>query len=214
MTSKGGAAVTSAAATRDRIVAEATRLFAERGYDGTSTRMIADAAGLNIATVAYHVGGKRDLYLEVMERAQRAEWTALSAAVEEFRSAPDPVAGMCLLVDRYLDFCAADPRIPALWMRRWLSDAPDIVNLERRHVVPVFGMVAEALEAVIPSAESDADGEDVDLEYAIWSIVWCIHGFCQGGVLGADGTRRRAGDHEALARVRAHLHCLVHRLFR
>ncbi|WP_425558522.1 TetR family transcriptional regulator [Kitasatospora albolonga] len=36
---------------RERIIAAATTLFAEHGYDGTATRTIAAAAGLNIATV-------------------------------------------------------------------------------------------------------------------------------------------------------------------
>ncbi|NUR62250.1 MAG: helix-turn-helix transcriptional regulator [Catenulispora sp.] len=38
---------------RDRIVTAATTLFAEHGYDGTSTRQIAAEAGLNMATVNY-----------------------------------------------------------------------------------------------------------------------------------------------------------------
>ena len=60
---------------RERILSAATELFAERGYEATSTRTIAERVGLNIATVAYHVGGKPDLYREVVRRGRRGRWT-------------------------------------------------------------------------------------------------------------------------------------------
>lgn len=46
----------------ERIVERATRLFAERSSHGASSRELAPSAGLNVATVYYHVDGKLDLY--------------------------------------------------------------------------------------------------------------------------------------------------------
>lgn len=185
----------------DRILAAATRLFAALGYDGTSTRLIAEAAGLNVATVAYHVGGKRDLYLMVMERAHQAERAALESAFAEFTPTPE---GIHLLVDRYLDFCVDNPEVPALWMHRWLSDAMDVRHLEALYVKPLLALVVDGVRGVVP--------EDADVEYAMWTVIWCIHGFSRGGVLDEDGNRRRTDDPDALARFRAHLHRLVARL--
>jgi len=54
--------------TRERLLEAAERLFAERGYDGTSVREITQAARCNIASVNYHFGGKDNLYLQVFER--------------------------------------------------------------------------------------------------------------------------------------------------
>src|SRR4051812_6595423 len=125
---------------RERILDAATRLFSALGYDGTSTRMIAEAAGLNVATVAYHVGGKRDLYLAVMERAHEVERAAIEDALT--RITPD-AEGILALVDAYLDFCLSRPEIPALWMHRWLSDASDVVHLEEQYVRPLMQMVTE-----------------------------------------------------------------------
>ncbi len=50
--------------TRDRILAAAQRLFAEKGFDATSVRDITTEAGCNVASVNYHFGGKDNLYLE------------------------------------------------------------------------------------------------------------------------------------------------------
>jgi AcrR family transcriptional regulator len=55
--------------TRERLLSEATRLFAERGPAGTSIRELAQAAGANVAAVHYHFGGKEGLYAAVVERA-------------------------------------------------------------------------------------------------------------------------------------------------
>ena len=50
--------------TRDRILAAAQKLFADKGFDGTSVRDITTEAACNVASVNYHFGGKDNLYLE------------------------------------------------------------------------------------------------------------------------------------------------------
>jgi AcrR family transcriptional regulator len=54
--------------TADRILHEATRLFAARGYEGTSVRAISEAAETNVNAVSYHFGGKQALYEAVIAR--------------------------------------------------------------------------------------------------------------------------------------------------
>ncbi|NDU72325.1 TetR family transcriptional regulator [Actinomadura sp. DSM 109109] len=179
---------------RERIIEAATRLFAALGYDGTSTRMIAEAAGLNVATVAYHVGGKRDLYLIVMERAHQAERQVLEEALAVMTR---DVEGLLTLVDRYVGLCLARPEIPALWMHRWLSDAADVAHLDDEYVRPLMEMVAEAARGIV--------GDDVDLDFLVWTVVWCTHGFGSGGLLDREGKRRTIDDPEAVARFRAHM---------
>ena len=48
--------------TRSALVRVAIDLFGRKGYDATSTRDIAAAAGVNIAGIAYHFGGKAGLH--------------------------------------------------------------------------------------------------------------------------------------------------------
>lgn len=56
--------VQDAEETRERILAAAQKLFAERGFECTSVREITAEAGCNVASVNYHFGGKENLYLE------------------------------------------------------------------------------------------------------------------------------------------------------
>jgi TetR/AcrR family transcriptional regulator, regulator of cefoperazone and chloramphenicol sensitivity len=55
--------------TRQAIVKAALRLFAEKGYRGTSVRDIVEKARVNQAAINYHFKGKDALYLHVLETA-------------------------------------------------------------------------------------------------------------------------------------------------
>jgi TetR/AcrR family transcriptional regulator, regulator of cefoperazone and chloramphenicol sensitivity len=51
---------------RARLIDAAIKLFAEKGYEGTSVRDLATAAGVNVAAVSYHFGSKDALYTEAL----------------------------------------------------------------------------------------------------------------------------------------------------
>jgi len=53
---------------RDEIVDEATRLFAERGYEGASMADLAERVGLRKASLFHHFASKDVLYAAVLER--------------------------------------------------------------------------------------------------------------------------------------------------
>jgi TetR/AcrR family transcriptional regulator, regulator of cefoperazone and chloramphenicol sensitivity len=54
--------------TRERVLDAAERLFAGRGFAGTSVREITDAAGANLGAVNYYFRSKERLYAEVFTR--------------------------------------------------------------------------------------------------------------------------------------------------
>lgn len=56
-----------ALATRNKILAVAEGLFAEHGYDKTTTNMIAQAAGISIGSVYAHFKDKREIFLLIQE---------------------------------------------------------------------------------------------------------------------------------------------------
>jgi AcrR family transcriptional regulator len=56
------------AGARERLMGAATRLFAEQGLEGTSTRDIARAAELNVSLISYYFGGKEGLYQTVLRQ--------------------------------------------------------------------------------------------------------------------------------------------------
>ena len=60
------------AATRERILAAAERLFAERGFSGVSMPAIAAAAGITAGAIYKHFESKEQLFFSIVRRAVEA----------------------------------------------------------------------------------------------------------------------------------------------
>jgi AcrR family transcriptional regulator len=54
--------------TKDKLMDAAEKLFARRGFHGTSLREITAEAGVDLALVNYHFGGKKRLLVAVVDR--------------------------------------------------------------------------------------------------------------------------------------------------
>jgi AcrR family transcriptional regulator len=77
-----------AAAVPRRLLAEATRLFAERGFDRTSVQEIVEAAGVTKGALYHYFGSKDDLLHEVYARVLRLQ----TARLEAIAATAQPVA--------------------------------------------------------------------------------------------------------------------------
>ena len=53
---------------KDYILDVAERVFADKGFDGASTRLISGEAGVNMAMLNYYFGSKEGLFLAIIER--------------------------------------------------------------------------------------------------------------------------------------------------
>jgi AcrR family transcriptional regulator len=78
--------------TRSALLDAAEELFSVRGYDSVGIRDIASRAGANAASIQYHFGSKRKLYLETIRRLLKhpdvdAKWTPFEALPRTRRGA-------------------------------------------------------------------------------------------------------------------------------
>jgi AcrR family transcriptional regulator len=60
-------------ATRDSLLEVTARLYAEHGWRGTTTRRIAEAAGVNEVTIFRQFGSKESLLMAAIEQASRED---------------------------------------------------------------------------------------------------------------------------------------------
>jgi AcrR family transcriptional regulator len=126
---------TSKEMTRQRLLAEAERLFRERGYAATSLEQIAEAADVTKGAIYGHFSSKEDLLLSAIEAAPTRDYGAVLN--DQTRPLRDRLAefGAAMAVDEAttdkarlavgLEFIAALLRSPAA-LRRYGAD------LERR----------------------------------------------------------------------------------
>jgi AcrR family transcriptional regulator len=88
------------------IAREAARLFARRGYDATSVREIAEAAGVTKPTLYYHFGSKEGLAQALLNRPLEGMIGEMEAIQG---SAAGPVERLAGLIEVQFSFCREDP---------------------------------------------------------------------------------------------------------
>jgi len=71
--------------TKTKILNAAEQLFAERGYADTSLRLITSQAEVNLASVNYHFGSKKELIQAVLARYLDVFVPSLTAALDEIK---------------------------------------------------------------------------------------------------------------------------------
>jgi AcrR family transcriptional regulator len=93
----------SSDSTRERILFEAEKLFAARGYDGTSIRDVASACECQIQSIGYHFGQKDQLFDTVISRRAKIMNTIRETALSSLRgSAGNGVLPVEYLVRAYV----------------------------------------------------------------------------------------------------------------
>ena len=94
MTKLGRPQKSDSQATRLRILTTARRLFADRGWDGTSNRALADAVGLTTGALYHYFDRKLDLYEAVYAETQRFVYEHLNRPVDECDTFIDALRGV------------------------------------------------------------------------------------------------------------------------
>src|SRR2546429_8481058 len=91
-------------ATRAALLDEATRLFATRGYAGTSLEDVAAASQVTRGAVYHHFDGKQALFEAVLDAQETRAIARITAAATD----ADPLSAARQALDAFLDQCC-DP---------------------------------------------------------------------------------------------------------
>jgi AcrR family transcriptional regulator len=84
-----------------QIIDTAERLFAERGFDGTSVRDIADEAGINIAMISYYFGSKEKLMEALFELRVGSVKMRIESLIKD--ESMGPVEKVNMLIDEHIE---------------------------------------------------------------------------------------------------------------
>ncbi|MGB5813154.1 MAG: helix-turn-helix domain-containing protein [Polyangiales bacterium] len=155
---------------RTQILTQATRLFAEQGYDGTSVQEIADAVGIRKPSLLYHFRSKDELREHVISE-MLAHWNALLPTLlmkatreERFEATMEALS----------EFFIEDPDRARIILRETLDRPAQMQALLEEFVRPWIGLIAEQLDR---AKGQGAVRADVDTEaYAIQVIAMAVSG--------------------------------------
>ncbi|MDH5360936.1 MAG: TetR/AcrR family transcriptional regulator [Gammaproteobacteria bacterium] len=129
--------------TIDTILRTATQHFAERGLAGARIDEIARDAGVNKATIYYHIGGKEELYAEVFRDNMRKSTERLLTHVNQQQNAEDKFkAYVDTIVENLRENRAAAP----LMMREIASGAENIPQESLQYIVKMLTTIIQILE--------------------------------------------------------------------
>jgi TetR/AcrR family transcriptional regulator len=108
---------------RETLLLAAIRLFAEQGFDGTTTRDIVQATGLNISLISYYFGGKEGLMGACLEYIQERIRDGASPSLTPAVSAQDYVSRIRGFVGAFLRSHVENPYMHRVVQREYERDS-------------------------------------------------------------------------------------------
>jgi len=138
-----GVGVAAAPTTREAILVEASRCFADAGYDGTSLNDIAAAVGIRRPSLLHHFASKDALYVEVFERLLGDWFRRLDGPIE---ASERGWAKVEVVLSAGFDFFAANPDYVRL-VRREALDSGAHIGLDLAAVLrPMWDLAVAYLQ--------------------------------------------------------------------
>jgi TetR/AcrR family transcriptional regulator len=140
---KGAGAHRMRAAERRRhLIAVAVRLFAARGFSGTTTKAIAEGSGVSEAIIFRHFKSKEDLYGAILrEKARQDGYQQLIRRLQTFAARGEDEQLVFHLVLHMLESFENDPEFHRLMLHAAL-ERPDLVKVGRRILgMPIFKLL-------------------------------------------------------------------------
>lgn len=173
---------------RTRILREATRLFAERGYEGTSVQAVADAVDIRKPSLLYHFSSKaalRDAVTGTVLERWKEVLPRLMLAATSGADRFDAIVG------EVVSFFEDDPDRARLLLREALDRPLEMKRRLKDELAPWLAMLAQYIEQGVEEGIIHAD---IDAEaFVIQAIHVIIGSLSIADVMGAalEGTDDR-----------------------
>lgn len=128
------------------IVEAAVKLFAEKGFRGTTTRELAAAVGVTEPVLYQHFQTKRDLYTAIIDRKLQEGLEKFRSRVERYLQMEDDRNFFLQLADLIIDWYSDDPAYTRLLLFSEL-EGHELAELSYERLATVFlRLVAEYIE--------------------------------------------------------------------
>jgi TetR/AcrR family transcriptional regulator, cholesterol catabolism regulator len=158
---------------RNELTRQAARLFAEKGYHGTSIGDLADAMGVQKGSLYAHIESKQDLLYETMAEGARAFHAGLDA-IDEHLPATEKIR---LALRSHLRVVAEQLDVATVFVQEWRylegERRGEIVDERRRYEDRIRSYFREGREFGELRADlDDAVAALLVLSAANWAYTW------------------------------------------
>ncbi len=127
---------------KETILASARELFAQKGYNATTMDEVAEAAGVNKATVYYYFGSKQKLYEEIMLTTLESMYEYLLRR----NSSDDPAEALKGYIFAFYTHAKQDEAFLRILMREIASNGEHLPLAAARLFVRIVGILEEILK--------------------------------------------------------------------
>ena len=117
-----------------KVLKAARKLFGQYGYHGTTTRMIAKEVGIDISTLYYHWGEKKDLFESVIMDVID-DYRGVVKNLEEKTTGKPLYDRYELAIDVLCDFLLSHPEVPNLMLFQMFSKTKQEFDANLRSAV-------------------------------------------------------------------------------
>lgn len=131
--------------TQQKLLDAATEAFSESGFKGTSTRDIADRAGVHHPLITYHFKNKDQLWRAVADRGFQAFNAALLQAMDEAPQT-NPKARAEALVRTYVQYSYQHPALHKIILQESSHPSNRLDWLVKTHLRPMFDEITKYLK--------------------------------------------------------------------
>ena len=142
----------SADATRERILAAALDLFAERSFEGASTRLIAERAGVRQPLLTYHFGSKTELWRAAVGRLFEELARALTERVAGLRGVDEETVARLVVAD-FVRFSASHPELHRIIMQECKTEGDRLAWLVEAHIQPLYALAVAMFEPLVAAGK-------------------------------------------------------------
>ena len=167
--------------TRAHLIDAGLRLFGRLGYEAVPTRMLAREAGVNLAAIAYHFGGKQGLFDAVTDsivsEIRQRSMPVAEALLKDLAAAGDDRARLAAAAERMIraqidTFVAHGPRQDEIGfvLREFAVPSSAFPILFKNLIEPMHGAVS-ALTAAARGVPADDPGAILAAHVLVGQII-------------------------------------------
>lgn len=131
--------------TQQKLLDAAIEAFSENGFKGTSTRDIAERAGVHHPLITYHFRNKDTLWRAAADHVFRDFTRSLAASLEEHQH-KNPKERMASLIRAYVRYARNQPALHKVMVQEASYPNPRLDWLIETHLKPLFEATFAMLE--------------------------------------------------------------------